>query len=182
MSTQLEQSIRSAITSQTRRTQVKTVCWGTVTEVTETTCTVERDNAPTLYGVLLNAIDDDLQSYVTEYPLLNSSVLVGIVENLNTEAVVLKCSEVEKVKVKIGEQTLYIDKAGFVFNEGGHKGLVKIVELVEWMSKLYTDLQTLKQLLLTHPVAGGGSPLALTFQPTISQPSVDMFENKNIKQ
>lgn len=182
MSTQLEQAMRAAIDSQTKRAQIKTVCWGVVTEVTETTCTIERNDAPTLYGVLLNAIDDDLQSFVTAYPLLNSNVLVGIVENLKTEAVVLKCSEVEKIKVKIGDQTLYIDKEGFIFNEGNNKGLVKIVELVDWMAKLYADLQTLKELLLTHPVTGNGSPLALIFSPTIPQPTVPMFENKKIKQ
>ncbi|MBD8348577.1 hypothetical protein [Dysgonomonas sp. HGC4] len=182
MSGQLEQAISLAIQAQSQRSQIKTVSWGVVTEVTETTCTVERDNAPTLYGVLLNAIDDDLQSYVTVYPLLNSNVLVGIVENLKTEAVILKCSEVEKIKVKIGTQTLYIDKEGFIFNAGDNKGLVKIVELVDWMTKLHTDIQTLKQLLLTHPVTGNGNPLALIFNPTIESPTIDMFENKKITQ
>lgn len=179
---QLEQAIEQAIKSQAERMQIKTVCWGVATEVTETTCTVERDEAPTLYGVLLNAIDDDLQSNVTVYPKEGSNVLVAIVENLKTEAVIVKCSEVEKVKIKIGEQTFIMDKEGFVFNDGKNKGLVKIVSMVDWMTKLYTDLQTLKTLLSAHPVAGNGSPLGLIFNPSIPAPNVPMFENKEIKQ
>ncbi|NDV93537.1 hypothetical protein D0T84_01220 [Dysgonomonas sp. 521] len=179
---QLEQTIEQAIKSQAGKMQIKTVCWGVVTEVTETTCTVERDEAPTLYDVLLNAIDDDLQSYVTVYPEVGSNVLVAIVENLKTEAVIVKCSEVEKVKIKIGEQTLIMDKEGFVFNDGKNQGLVKIVNMVDWMVKLYTDLQTLKDLLSTHLVAGNGSPLGLIFNPITPSPSVKMFENEKIKQ
>lgn len=179
---QLEQAIASAINSQAEKVQIKTVCWGVVTEVTETTCTVERDGSPTLYGVLLNAIDDDLQSYVTVYPQKGSNVLVGIVENLKTEAVILKCSEVEKVKIKIGEQTFLMDKNGFVFNDGKNNGLVKIVSMVDWMTKLHSDLQALRGLLSTHLVAGNGSPLGLIFNPSTPSPSVAMFENKDIKQ
>jgi hypothetical protein len=179
---QLEQAIGNAIKSQAGKMQIKTVCWGVVTEVTETTCTVERNEAPTLYDVLLNAIDDNLQSYVTVYPKEGSNVLVAIVENLKTEAVIVKCSEVEKVKIKIGEQTLMMDKEGFVFNAGKNDGLVKIGNMVDWMKKLHSDLQTLKNLLLTHPVAGNGSPLGLTFEALTPSPSVPMFENEKIKQ
>ncbi len=98
---QLEQTICNAMKLQSGKTMIKTVCWGVATEVTETTCTVERNGSPTLYDVLLNAIDDNLESYVTVYPKSGSNVLVAIVENLNTEAVVIKCSEVEKFKIKI---------------------------------------------------------------------------------
>ena len=179
---QLEQAIEQAIRSQAERIQIKTVCWGVVTQVTENTCTVEREDSPTLHDVLLNAIDEDLQSCLTVYPKEGSNVLVAIVENLKTEAVIVKYSEVEKVKIKIGEQTLFMDKEGFVFNDGKNKGLVKISNMVDWMNKLYTDLQTLRILLSTHPVSGNGSPLGLTFDPVTPSPNVQMFENKYIKQ
>lgn len=179
---QLEQVIERAVKTVAENMQIKTVCWGVVTEVTEMTCTVERDEAPTLYGVLLNAIDDDLQSYVTMYPKEGSNVLVAIVENLKTEAVVLKCSEIEKIKVKVGEQTLILDKNGWIFNEGKNGGLVKIVSMVDWLANIYTDLLTLKGLLSTHPVTGNGSPLALTFDLSTPSPTIDMFENKDIIQ
>lgn len=179
---QLEQAIENAIKYQAEKILIKTICWGVATEVTEGTCTVERDQAPTLHDVLLNAVDDNLQSYVTIYPREGSSVLVGIVENLKTEAVIIKCSEVERVKIKIGEQTLSLDKDGLIFNGGKNNGLVKISEMVNWMATLYTDLQTLKNLLLAHPVTGNGSPLALPFNPGTPFPLIQMFENEKIKQ
>lgn len=180
--TQVDQAVQQAMLVLGGKSQVKTVCWGVAKEITTTTCTVERDGAPTLYDVLLNAIDDDLQSYVTVYPKEGSNVLVAIIENLKTEAVIVKCSEVEEVKVKIGTQTLLIDKEGFIFNDGANKGMVKLVEMVDWMTKIYTDVQTLKGLLLAHPVVGNGAPLALTFNPTAVAPNLSMFENKEIKQ
>ncbi len=179
---QLDQAIEEAIKSIAGKFQVKTICWGVAKDITDTSCRVEREEAPEIYDVLLNAIDDDLESYVTVYPKEGSNVLVAIIENLKTEAVVVKCSEVEKVKVKIGEQTLLMDKDGFVFNEGKNKGLVKIGSMVDWMKKIHADLQTLKTLLSTHPVAGNGSPLALTFNPTVPIPQIETFENKDIKQ
>lgn len=179
---QLEQAIKEAVKNIIGQHQIKAICWGVAKDITDMSCTVEREEAPMIYDVLLNAVDDDLQSYVTVYPKEGSNVLVAIIENLKTEAVVVRCSEVEKVKVKIGEQTLIVDKDGFTFNEGANKGMVKIVEMVDWMAKIYTDIQTLKASLQTHPVAGNGSPLALPFNPIVPSPKLAMFENKDIKQ
>lgn len=179
---QLEQTIVEAMAGVAGQRQLKAVCWGVAKDITDTSCTVERTEAPTLYDVLLNAVDDDLQSYVTIYPKEGSNVLVAIIENQRTQAVVLRCSEVEKLKVKIGEQTLVIDKEGFVFNEGLNNGMVMVKEMVDWMTKLYADLQTLQKQLSTHPVAGNGSPLALVFDTTTPKPSIDMFQNEKIKQ
>lgn len=179
---QLEQAIIEVVGGVAEKRQVKLVCWGVAKDITATSCTVERDGAPTLYDVLLNAVDDDLQSYVTVYPKEGSNVLVAIIENQKTQSVVLRCSEVEKLKVKIGEQTLEIDKDGFVFNKGANNGMVIVKEMVDWMTKIYTDLQTLQKQLTTHPVVGNGSPLALVFTPTTPKPTIKMFENERIKQ
>jgi hypothetical protein len=176
----LEQAIQSAISAQADRRQIKQILSGTAMNVGETACDVLREDAPVVYGVRLNAIDDELESFVTIYPAEKSRVLIGIVENLKTEAVVLRCSEVEKVKLKVGGQTLLINKDGFIINEGGH-GMMKIEEAVNWMSKVYADLQTLKAQLSSWPVAGNGAPLGLTFNPTTGNPSITTFEDKKIK-
>jgi hypothetical protein len=177
----LEQSVQRAIQLQADRRQIRQIISGTATNVGETACDVLRASAPTVYGVRLNAIDDEPGSFVTVYPQEKSNVLVGIIENLKTEAVVLRCSEVEKVKIKIGEQTLLIDKDGFVFNEGKNSGLMNIESVTGWMQKVYSDLQTLKALLASHPVAGNGSPLTLTFNPSVPNPVKGDFEDSKIK-
>jgi hypothetical protein len=177
----LEQAARMAMKSQADRMQIKQIISGTATNVGETTCDVEREGAPVIYDVRLNAIDDNLESFVTIYPQAGSFVLVGIVENMNTEAVVLRCSEVEKVKIKIGEQRFLVDKDGFVFNDGNNKGLLKLDEVIGWMGKVYSDLQTLKTQLSTWPVAGNGAPLGIVFNPTTPVASANTFEDKNVK-
>lgn len=177
----LEQAIQRAIGVQADRRQIKQIISGTATNVGETACDVLREDAPTIYGVRLNAIDDDLESFVTLYPQAGSSVLVGIIENLKTEAVVLRCSEVDKIKLKIGEQTLLVNKDGFIFNDGKNKGLMNIESVVSWMQKVYMDLQALKTQLSMHPVAGNGAPLALAFNPTAPNPVRNNFEDAKIK-
>ncbi|MDR0833855.1 MAG: hypothetical protein LBN93_06685 [Candidatus Symbiothrix sp.] len=177
----MEQAVQWAMRSQADRMQIKQIISGTATNVGETTCDVEREGAPVIYDVRLNAIDDNLESFVTIYPQTGSFVLVGIVENMNTEAVVLRCSEVEKVKVKIGEQRFIVDKDGFVFNEGNNKGLLKLDAVISWMGKVYADLQTLKTQLSTWTVTGNGAPLGLVFNPTTPNASANAFEDTNIK-
>ena len=130
------------------------------TEVGETTCTVVRDDAPELTDVRLNAIDDDLQSHFTVYPKENSSVVVGILEGIKTEAIVLKCSEVERVSFKTGNSTFVFDSSGLKLNG---------TEIVGWINKVYSDMQTLKALLQNSPIAGNGAPAAIVFSPTVTQ-------------
>jgi len=153
----LEQAIEEAMRASAKKYQVKQILTGIAKEVGNTTCTVEREDAPTLYEVRLNAIDDDLQSNVTIYPADGSSVIVGIIEGLKTEAVLIRCSEVEMVKVKIGEQIITIDKNGTVING---------TNITNWMEKVYSDMQTLKGLLSTSVIAGNGAPAAIVFNPS----------------
>lgn len=176
----LEQAILRAINLQADRRQIKQIISGTVKNVSETTCDVECEDSPTIYAVRLNAIDDQLESFATIYPVEGSNVIIGIIENLKTEAVVLRCSEVEKVKFKIGNQTLLYDKDGFVFNDGT-SGLMNIDSVVAWMQKVYEDLQTLKSKLFAHNVTGNGAPLGLLFNPTVPNPTNSDFEDDNIK-
>ena len=155
----LEQAIEKAIQAYSVKFQVKQILTGIAKEVGVTTCTVEREDAPTLYGVRLNAIDDDLQSYMTTYPVDGSSVIVAIIEGLKTEAVVLRCSEVESVRFKTGSNTFVFDSSGLKLNG---------TEVIEWINKAYDDMQTIKTLLKDSPIAGNGAPAAIVFTPTVT--------------
>lgn len=182
----LEDAIALAIKAQVARLNFEQVLTGTVKEVGETTCTVERTDAPTIYEVRLNAIDDDLQSYVTIYPVVGSSVIVGIIEGLKTEAVVLRCSEVVQVKMKIGEQTVKIDKDGVVFNDGA-KGLAKVDKLTEKINALESDINKLKTAFatwVTVPSDGGAALKLITatwFGSALSVTTQAQLEDSKIK-
>ncbi|WP_233901243.1 hypothetical protein, partial [Tenacibaculum piscium] len=54
---------------------------GKVTEITETTCTVEREHLSELLDVRLNAVVGDFESSFIVYPKINSEVLVVEIEN-----------------------------------------------------------------------------------------------------
>ncbi len=168
---ELEQIIEQAILKHSRRLVIKQVIAGVARNVGETACEVERENSPVLYNVRLNAIDDSLDSCFTVYPAEGSAVLVAIIENLKTEAVVISCSEVQHVKIKTGNMSLVMNSDGLVFNDGA-SGLVKITNLVAWMQKVYTDLQTLKTLLAAVP---------LTFVPVTPNAVQADFEDVKVK-
>ncbi|MEL3904443.1 MAG: hypothetical protein P1P63_04960 [Treponemataceae bacterium] len=178
---QFEQTVEEAMKTVMGRHQIKGVVSGVAVNVRDTLCDVEREGAPTIYDVRLNAVDDDLQSFVTIVPAEKSNVLVAVIENLKTEAVVVRCSEIQKVLLKIGANTAVMDDDGFVFNDGDISGLVKLPKLIEWMDKVYSDLQTLKMQLKTHPVAGKGAPLAMTFNVSVPKPIQPDFEDTKIK-
>lgn len=178
---ELEQIVEQAILKHAKRINTKQVLSGMVAEVGESTCTVSRDNAPTLNDVRLNSISGDLESYLTVYPAVDSEVLVGIIEGMQTEAVLLKCSKIDKIKVRIGEMNLLFDAEGQILNDGKNGGLVNILKLIEWMQKVHTDLQMLKTLLNTSIVAGNGAPLAIVFNPTTTNPNQNELEDNKVK-
>lgn len=96
----LDQLFNQAVKNKISRNQIISITSGIATEITQTTCTVQREGLPDLLDVRLDAIDDALESQFTIYPVEGSNVIVGILNNLTTEAVVLKCSEVQNIKIK----------------------------------------------------------------------------------
>ena len=183
----LEQTIQKAIAEQSANLMIKQIVTGTVVKVEGNVCEVSRKNAPTLYDVRLNAINAELDSFVTVIPKEKSFVLVGIIENLKTEAVVLRCSEVEKVNIKIGEQTLDIDKAGFVFNGGNNKGMILVDKLSAEIEKLNTAISTIKTATSTgfkvvDGLAPGTSIAFDTATAAIQAANLSGVTNENIIQ
>jgi hypothetical protein len=132
----LEQAIQQAILKHAGKLQVKQVLSGVAKDIGELTCTVERLDAPALYDVRLNAIDDDLDSYFTVYPVEGSEVLVAIIENMKTEAVVIRCSEVQKVKAKIGTTELELDANGFRFDRESENLQTVMTDLIAEIQKI----------------------------------------------
>ena len=111
---------------------------GTVTVVDkkERTCTVERDDLPTLFDVRLNAILNPGDSQVTIFPKSGSRVLCALVEGQPTDAFVLTATDVEEVSGKVGEVSLQWNAEGVTLNGGKLGGLVKAKELTAQLSKL----------------------------------------------
>ncbi len=111
---------------------------GTVTAVDkgERTCTVERDDLPTLFDVRLNATLNPGDNLVTIFPKSGSRVLCALVEGQPTDAFVLTATEPEEVSGKVGEVSLRWNAEGVILNGGKLGGLVKAKELETQLSKL----------------------------------------------
>ncbi|TAE65893.1 MAG: hypothetical protein EAY68_06435, partial [Bacteroidetes bacterium] len=61
------------------------------------TCDLKFVSGATLSDVRLKAAIDDMPDGVVEVPEVNSSVLVGVINNETNQCFVLKCSKVAKV-------------------------------------------------------------------------------------
>lgn len=144
----------------------------TVTKVSEqeAVCTVKRviDDME-IKDVKLNATITNNDGMVI-CPKKDSAVLITSIDGANW--FVSQYSTIDKIT---------IDAEGkIIFNGGNNHGLVKVESMVNWMQKVYNDLQTLTSLLFESPVAGNEAPLAITFTPTTPSPAIDDFQNKDI--
>lgn len=97
---------------------IRVVGVGTATDIGENSCTVLRDGQPELLDVRFHATEDTPGSRIIEIPADQSSVIYAIIENQVTEAVLVKCSEIEKVMIRIGEMEYHIDKDGCLIRFG----------------------------------------------------------------
>ncbi|MDY6347025.1 MAG: hypothetical protein SPL42_01145 [Bacteroidales bacterium] len=106
-------------------------------------CCVEIDGL-VVSDVQLRAVVNGEESGILITPKTGSYVTVADLSGDLTRIVVMGFSEVEKIEVNADDK--------IVFNGGNNKGLVKVEKMVEWMQKVYNDLQTLTGLLSTQPV------------------------------
>lgn len=128
----------------------------------DNTCLVVDDETE-IPGVRIQPITGGAKGMLC-IPAIGSYVLCGRIE-MDEEWMMIQASEYSKI----------------VINGGDLGGLVKIEPLIDWMGKVYADMQTLKTQLYSWTVAGNGSPLALVFNPTAPSPVKSDFEDTKIK-
>lgn len=97
MSGELEEYFKNAIKLMGNKRKKFTLIIGTVKSLQDNTCVVDYYE-----DVQLNAIIDDVNSQYTIYPKVGSKVIIGRLEDSDSVFLV-KCSEVEKVTIKIGD-------------------------------------------------------------------------------
>ncbi|MGY0034454.1 hypothetical protein [Pedobacter sp. NJ-S-72] len=115
---------------------VRTVGFGTATEIKESSCTVLRDGQPNLLDVRFHATDDAPGSRVVEIPADQSSVIYAIIDNQDTEAILLKCSEIAKVLIIVGDMEYHLDKYGCMI-KSGNDSLGKVLSnVIDEISKI----------------------------------------------
>ena len=99
-----------------RKGSIREIGEGRAVNTTESNCTVLRDGQPELHDVRFHATEGTPGSRITMIPADQSSVIYAIIDQQDTEAVILKCSEVEKVLIHVGSVKYEIDSAGHLIS------------------------------------------------------------------
>lgn len=137
---------------------------GEVKSVGGETCTVQVGGL-VLEEVWLTGVHDQKEKSLVVTPKVGSMVLMADMSGGELrQLVVVGYTEVERIVVNGGEKG----------------GLVNIEELKNWMGNVERDLNTLKSLLSTTPVAGNGAPLGIAFAPS-TQSVASKIEDESIK-
>lgn len=116
---------------------------------------------PELFDVRLRASIDGAEDGVILFPKVGSTVLIGLIGNEVNEAFVIRYSEVEKAKLKIGDSTIEISTDGFLMNGGSLGGLINIADLVEKLNAIEQDINSLKTAFSSWVIAPSDGGAAL---------------------
>lgn len=95
------------------------------------------------YEVQLRSIVKDGVKGIKILPKKDSVVIVERIGKSN-ELFVTMFSEIDSIVWEIENMKYFVDKDGFVFNDGNNKGMVKMPEMVQQMNKIEDDINNLK--------------------------------------
>lgn len=115
---------------------IKTIGVGTAKDVDEHSCTVLRDGRPELHDVLFHAGEAMPGNYITEVPKEGSEVIYGIIDNQDTEAVIIKCSEIQKLLVKVGNTKYELTDAGHLIEKDNDTAAKVISDFIDEVMKI----------------------------------------------
>jgi hypothetical protein len=160
---EIEELFKQVVNSSRRKNGKFSLNVGTVKDVDGDTCTVDNYE-----DVRLNAIIEDIESQFTIYPKVGSKVVFGRLEN-EDNAFILGVSEIEKVIIKIGNQSLEFKQGNVTITIGNQilemkSGKFKITNGTINLKSILNDGfdQLTKAVLLTPSGPGKFSPADIT--------------------
>lgn len=131
---------RAVSQAQREKSNKMTLQTGRVLKINDNdTCTVDE-----FEDVRLHAVIDDLKSEITIYPKVGSYVVIGRLEGTDA-AIVLACSEINEVRIKIGEQLFEMKDGKFAVKNGQ-------ADLKQILNEGFNQLQ---QAIITTPAGPG---------------------------
>ncbi|MBP1630874.1 MAG: hypothetical protein H6Q15_1767 [Bacteroidetes bacterium] len=151
------------------------------------TCDVILNEDITIYDCRLNAISDAFKNHFLVTPKEKSYVTYQLIENQNTNAIIIGYSEIESIEIIIDDQKLAITKDGFIFNEGKNKGIIiadKLVSDLEKYSQILSQLQTTLNAFMPTGTVADGSALATALKAVMSgyqSPTFSDIKNDKIQ-
>lgn len=149
-----EELFSDIIVKSSKDSQIKNIVAGVVKEVNGNNCDVQIEGGPLLYDVRLQAIENAVSSFIRITPKLDSVVLVGVIENMEAEAAVMQCSEIDEVEIMIGAKTYKINSEGHLIKGGADtlldalKLLIEAVQVIVVLQGHNPDYIKLQQALV----------------------------------
>lgn len=144
------------------------------------TADIEIQTGVTIFDVRLRAvISDDKGVYIL--PAVDSICTIANIE-MGQDYVLIASSKIDKCILRINEMSLEASKDGFLFNDGTHKGLVKITELVQKLNALETKVNQIVAWTGTHLHSASGAGTAPPVAGTLTSTTIQDLENPKIKQ
>lgn len=136
------EAFRNTVNALIKKQMVMTVVSGTVKEVRADELDVSREEMADLVGVRFHSvIDDELKSKFKIVPKVGSEVLCAIIENDETEAYLLSCSEIELVQVLIDDLTFELKKEGVRIENKGENLKSVLNEFQDGFGELCAEVQ-----------------------------------------
>ena len=111
-----DEIIGQVIEAKLKQVEKMSVTLGTVTQVRELDCDVSRQERPELLGVKYHAVVNSLDNYIRITPKQGSQVLCAMIENNESEAVIIAYSEIETVTIKIKDAEFTLQDGKFTVN------------------------------------------------------------------
>ncbi|WP_455592931.1 hypothetical protein [Bacteroides sp.] len=147
---------------------------GTVKEVDEEeyTCIVEREGAPELHDVRLNAvIDKEVKDCFRVIPAKGSYVLVLSMGEA-TEGVIIGTSLIDRVTIQTGDVMMNVSADGVVMNGGKLGGMIDIAKLTDKVNELADTFNNHTHTIPVGGVVTAGSPSSQTSSAPVTVPAV----------
>ncbi len=143
------------------------------------TCNVDLLDGRKRFGVSLQSSASPGDDGLIVYPQVDSPCIIAQVA-MGNNYTLINADHIDKLRVKIGEQTLEMTDQGFEFNGGNKGAMVVIAELV-------SKLNRLEQAMSNHQhayVSPGGPAITTTngTQLVTPQTTINDLANNDIKQ
>jgi hypothetical protein len=137
MSAAISEKMSKGLSLFMNKQAVKGVLQGKVLDIDGyKSCTVEIAEGLELYDVRLQATTGTINDMAAIKPKVGSVVLVGILENVTTEAFVISFSEVEEVTFKIGTAELVIKNNKIKLEAAGFNLKTELSNFIDEVNKI----------------------------------------------
>ena len=175
----IEENLRRFIKQVGQTKTIPTVSVGIAKNINgeNRTCDIQLNDALTLFNCRLNAIIGNYENNILILPKEGSFVAYALLDDRNTEVLVIGYTEIDKINIKIGDTTIDISNDKIELNGGLLGGLIKIEELKSQLDKMTQRIDGIMNALRNSPTGSSDGGAAYKTAITTALSSITNKEN-----